>query len=280
MSTDETHSDRVRTYFDTHAEEWSRAYRAGSTDDRPRGANDVVLGERLRLALELTADRATGACVLDAGCGAGPLTVALAERGHRVTAVDLSPQMVELCRSAVAARGVRGSVELACGDVLEMGLEPASFDVVYALGFLQYQEDEVAALRGLGALLAPGGRLVVSGPNRRRIGNLLGLWDHVTGLRRRLASARGDGRPGELDQLLAISTNSYSLGRFRSLLAEAGLEHLAGRPHGYVSYALIGPTIGPGGELALHRFFTRASRVLPIGHFANDLVVLAARPGA
>ncbi len=279
MMQNDTHDDRVRSYFDAHAEDWSRAYkdRDESPETEVRGANDAVLGERLRLAVELTADVDPSARVLDAGCGAGPLTVALAERGHNVLAVDIAPQMLELCSADVARRGLEDKVELACGNVLEMGLEPGSFGAIYALGFLQYQEDEIASLRELLALLAPGGRLIVSGPNKRRLGNLFGLWDHVTGLRRRMARKRGAG-PDELDRLLAISTHNYSPGRLRRLVTEAGFEHRATKPHGYVNYALIGPMLGTGGELALHRFFTGASRVLPLGYFANDVVVLAKRP--
>jgi len=282
VNPDHSHSDRVRSYFDTHAQDWSRAYRPapeGEPDEASsRGANDVVLAERLRLALDLTSELAPASTVLDAGCGAGPLTVELARRGHRVVAVDLSPQMIDLCQRAVVAAGVDPSVELACGDILEMGRAPKSFDAIFAMGFLQYQNDEQAALRGLRALLRPGGRLVVSGPNRRRLGNVFGLWDHVSGMRRRLSKSLRGSAADELDELLSISTNSYSIGRFRGLLTDAGFEHLTTVPHGYVNYALIGPLLGPNGELALHRFFTRVSRAAPIGHFANDLVALAARP--
>ena len=94
------HTERVRSYFDSRAEDWSQAYR------QPSSSNDVVLGERLRLALTLTEDVAPAASALDAGCGAGLLTVALARRGYRVTAVDLSPSMVELCRDALRGAGL------------------------------------------------------------------------------------------------------------------------------------------------------------------------------
>ena len=267
------HSERVRSYFDSHAEDWSEAYR------QPRGANDVILAERLRLALVLTENVSSNASALDAGCGAGPLTVALARRGYRVTAVDLSPRMVELCHHALAEAGIdAGSVHLSCGDSLQMELGAGPFDVIYALGFLQYQEDERQALERLLQLLRPGGRLVVSGPIGRRLGNLFGAWDLVTGARRRLEAALGRGRSQELEQLLAISNNTYSVGRLRRLLDDAGFETLALRPHGFVNYALIGPLLGADGELSLNRFFSRLARWTPIDRFANDLVALAARP--
>ena len=181
MTGDGDHTERVRSYFDSHAEDWSQAYR------QPLSANDVVLGERLRLALALTEDVASDAMALDAGCGAGPLTVALASRGYHVTAVDLSARMVELCRDALHEAGIdERSVHVACGDSLRMELGTGPFDVIYALGFLQYQEDERATLKRLRHLLRPGGRLVISGPIGRRVGNVFGAWNLVTNARRRV----------------------------------------------------------------------------------------------
>ena len=269
------HTERVRSYFDSHAEDWSRAYR------QPRSANDVVLGERLRLALTLTEDVASDASALDAGCGAGLLTVALARRGYHVTAVDLSPRMVELCRDALHGAGVdEKSVHVACGDSLQMELGSGPFDVIYALGFLQYQEDERATLKRLRGLLRPGGRLVISGPISRRVGNLFGVWNLVRNARRRVEVALGRGDWKELEQLLAISNHTYSIGRLRRLLDDAGFETLAFRPHGFVNYAVIGPVIGVEGELTLNRLFSRLAKWTPISRFANDLVALAARPGS
>ena len=267
------HTERVRSYFDSHAEDWSRAYR------QPRSANDVVLGERLGLAMTLTEDVASDASALDVGCGAGLLTVALARRGYHVTAVDLSPRMVELCRDALEGASVdQSTVQLACGNCLQMELDSGPFDVIYALGLLQYQEDELATLKRLRQLLRPGGRLVISGPIGRRVGNLFGAWNLVTNARRRVEAALGGDRWKEFEQVLAISHHTYSIGRLRRLLNEAGFETLALRPHGFVNYALIGSVIGVEGELTLNRLFSRLAKWTPIGRFANDLVAMAARP--
>ena len=267
-----THEARVRDYFDAHVEEWSRSYRRVVT------ANDVVLRERLELALELTADVAPPGRALDAGCGAGALAVELARRGLAVVATDVSPRMIDRCRETIAEAGLApDAIDLRCGDVFDTGSVEATFDVVFALGFLQYQEDELDALSRLRALLRPGGHLIVSGPIGRRLGNVFGIWDHVRRLRRRL-SAPADGSTNEIERLLAVSRHTYSLGRLRRLLTDAGFETRALRPHGFVNYALIGPALGTRGELRLHRLFTRLSRWLPIGRFANDVVALARRP--
>lgn len=272
MPSPDQHAERVRSYFDAHAEDWERAYQ------NVERANDVVLAERLRLAVELTADLEPGSRVLDAGCGTGPLTAELVRRGHRVTAVDISAQMVERCRRHLESAGLAADAcRLVRGEISQLDLEPGGFDAVFALGFLQYQDDERAALADLARLLAPGGRLVVSGPIHRRLTSLFGLWDGVRRLRRSL-TARRRGEADELAELLAISPHRYSPGRMRRLLAAAELEVLAQRPHGFVNFVLVGPWLGTGGELTAHRLLTRAARRLPIGRFANDLVTLAVKP--
>ena len=45
--------------------------------------------------------------ILDVGCGAGFFSVLLAKEGHRVTGVDLTPDMIENAK-ILAAEGKRG----------------------------------------------------------------------------------------------------------------------------------------------------------------------------
>ena len=40
--------------------------------------------------------------VLEIGCGAGTITIGLLERGYKVTAVDFSERMIELCRKRIS----------------------------------------------------------------------------------------------------------------------------------------------------------------------------------
>lgn len=71
-----------------------------------------------------------GARVLDAGCGAGRYTARMIELGADVTALDLSPRQLELCRERApgAERYVLGSVT----DLSAFADE--SFDAVVCLG--------------------------------------------------------------------------------------------------------------------------------------------------
>src|SRR5690349_4065837 len=69
--------------------------------------------------------------VLDVGCGAGPLTAGLVAAGFEVTAMDASPELVEIARRAApAAHFIQGSIyELEmppCEAVLAIG-EPLTY---------------------------------------------------------------------------------------------------------------------------------------------------------
>jgi 2-polyprenyl-3-methyl-5-hydroxy-6-metoxy-1,4-benzoquinol methylase len=262
------HAEMVGAYFDTHADSWNSSYR------RVERSNDIVLTERLDIAIEMTRDLEPGSRVLDAGCGAGPMTIAMARRGHEVVAVDLSGKMLEQCRQSIEEQGMAGTpIDLRLGNLLEIDLPAGSFHAVIALGFLQYQDDEIAALRRLNDLLRPGGVLVVSGPIFRRLGNLFGLWVHVQAARRRLSGQRDP----ERERLLAISKSHYSAARIKTLLETSGFRLAEVRRHGYVNFAVIGPWLGTQGEIALHRGLTRVSKALPIDYFANDLVARAVK---
>jgi SAM-dependent methyltransferase len=97
-----------------------------------------------------------GARVLDAGCGSGRNMVELARRGT-VTGIELSETSVELARE-------RGVGEVVLGSVGQMPFADASFDMAACLDVIEHLEDDVAALRELRRVVAPGGTLLVTVP--------------------------------------------------------------------------------------------------------------------
>jgi magnesium-protoporphyrin O-methyltransferase len=98
MSNYVTTRDRVEHYFDrTATKVWERL-----TSDAPVSRIRQTVREgrdkmRALMLSRLPADL-NGVRVLDAGCGAGQMTAELAERGATVTAVDISPQLVDIAR--------------------------------------------------------------------------------------------------------------------------------------------------------------------------------------
>jgi SAM-dependent methyltransferase len=112
-----------------------------------------------RLVLERTIRRLglpAGARILDAGCGSGRNMVELAQHGT-VTGVELSPTSVRLARE----RSVGEVIE---GTALDMPFDDGSFDLTMSLDVIEHLADDVAALRELRRVTAPGGALLVTVP--------------------------------------------------------------------------------------------------------------------
>lgn len=101
-----------------------------------------------------------GAAVLEAGCGTGAQTVALARRGPgaRITAVDLSASSLDEAQARIAAANL-GNVEFRQADLLALPFPPASFDQVFLCFVLEHLPDPQAALASLHRVLRPGGAI-------------------------------------------------------------------------------------------------------------------------
>ncbi len=76
--------------------------------------------------------------VLELGCCFGFLSLALATRGHPVTAVDLSPATVALLSSMAPELGVPVPVRAVAGDALAVPLADRCADTVFAVHLLEH----------------------------------------------------------------------------------------------------------------------------------------------
>ncbi|WP_256794715.1 class I SAM-dependent methyltransferase [Terrabacter sp. Ter38] len=118
------------------------------------------IGARL---VELTAPR-PGDRALDVGAGRGaatfPLVDAVGPTGH-VTAVDLSPAMIDQLRTEAGARAVT-ALAARTGEATPDTLPPDTFDVVTASLVLFFDPQAAETLRGWVTLLRRGGRLGLS----------------------------------------------------------------------------------------------------------------------
>jgi 2-polyprenyl-3-methyl-5-hydroxy-6-metoxy-1,4-benzoquinol methylase len=106
----------------------------------------------------LPAEFFAGKRALDAGCGSGRWTYALAELGADVTAVDLAAGGPE---SAYAELGGRSNVSFAQADLFALPFRPATFDFVMSWGVLHHTPDTRAGFERLVPLVKPGGTLFV-----------------------------------------------------------------------------------------------------------------------
>jgi len=113
--------------------------------------------EGLARALLLLAPRARYA---DLGIGDGLLTLMLAQVAERVTAVDISPEMLTQLQARAKSMGL-ANIEPVEGDVESLPLPDASHDVVVCSQTLHHAESPLACLKEAFRILVPGGRLLV-----------------------------------------------------------------------------------------------------------------------
>ncbi len=105
-----------------------------------------------------------GQRLLDVGCGPGTLTLDLGERVGSVTALERTPEALDLCRAEAERRGFPSAevaVEFAVGNAHALPFADDSFDVVHAHQVLQHVADPVAALREMRRVTRPGGIVAV-----------------------------------------------------------------------------------------------------------------------
>ncbi|GAA5123140.1 class I SAM-dependent methyltransferase [Pseudonocardia adelaidensis] len=139
----------MREAWDGEAERFDEQPDHGLADGRVRAAWTAVLQEALP---------APAARIVDLGCGTGSLSVLLAELGHTVQGVDLSPRMLE--RAAAKARRHGVHVDLIEGDASDPQVD-GPFDVALSRHVLWALPDPAAVLDRWASLLLPGGRLVL-----------------------------------------------------------------------------------------------------------------------
>src|SRR5688572_28212763 len=95
---------------------------------------------------------------LDLGTGTGYLARGLAQRGLRVTGIDIAPEMMEAAKALDAAQGLQ--IDYVVGKAEDTGLPSAQFDLVTAATCWHWFDRKKASAEVL-RLLKPGGWLVI-----------------------------------------------------------------------------------------------------------------------
>ncbi len=141
-----------------------------------RAGDNVILARIRGHFRELTLPYVRGD-VLEIGCGPGYDVCWLASRfpGSRFTALDISPEMVELTRHRIAGKGVSNAkVLLGDAEHLQTHFSPESMDLVYVyFGALNTVEDLNAAAAEITGILKPGGTAVLTWVNKWYLRELL-----------------------------------------------------------------------------------------------------------
>jgi SAM-dependent methyltransferase len=163
-----------------------------------------------------------GTRVLDVACGPGEVAATASARGARVSAVDLSPEMVSLARRGHPALDVRQ------GDAEALPFAAGAFDaVVCNFGLGHFPRPEVAGGE-LARVLAAGGRVALS------------WWDlprsRVNGMFFDASAAAGAPPPRDVPEGPPVNRFSDDVA-LRELLEGSGLGEVVVTTHSWTHHA-------------------------------------------
>ena len=120
---------------------------------------------RFELVLRSIDRWALGKRVLDVGCAQGNFSLALAESGYAVVALDLRPSFLRYLR----LKYERGNVCCVCASVEAFPFGKDRFDVVLLGEVIEHVAYPERLFQHLAELLGPGGILVLTTPNGDRL---------------------------------------------------------------------------------------------------------------
>lgn len=152
MSADELDEAAVAAAWERNAAQWTQDVRAGYDRYRELYTRPAFLDFLPNLA---------GLEAIDLGCGEGSNTRLLAERGGRMTGVDITQSFIDTARRREAEEPLGIRYETASFTDLT-GFEDASFDLAVSTMALMDGPDFAGAMRAAFRVLRPGGRLAFS----------------------------------------------------------------------------------------------------------------------
>jgi 2-polyprenyl-3-methyl-5-hydroxy-6-metoxy-1,4-benzoquinol methylase len=256
--------ESVNVYFQSQSSYWKNIYASGSVQAeifRVRQATVLAWIDELALA--------PGSRVLEVGCGAGFMAVALAQRGLRVYAIDSTAAMIEQARCYAAESGVTELLSLDIGDVYSLTLEDGSFDLVIAIGVIPWLARPELAMREIARVTRPDGHVILTTDNRTRLTYFLDPWLNpiLSPLRRSVRSALE--RVGLLHRSPDVTIETLHKPRFiDTALTSVGLLKIRSKTLGFGPFSFLQYKFIPE-PLAtwLHRWLQAlADRNVPLLH--------------
>ena len=280
-SMDRQQQDEVISYFEKRSSYWKEVYKENSLPAeiyRQRQAAALAWIDELGLAPDSR--------VLEIGCGAGFLSVALAKEGMHVYATDAAEAMVELARQHVQEAGVAELVTVDAADVYDLDFADGSFDLVIALGVIPWLAQPELAIREMARVTQAEGYILLTADNKMRIDNLLDpvLNPVIVPIRKWIgARLRQAGLLRQPPEALETEATYYTVRFIDHTLASAQLQKLKGITLGFGPFTFFRRRVFSDSRgIGLHqRLQNLANRNIPFFRSTGThYLVLAEKPAS
>ena len=238
MVPDAEQKEKVRSFFD-ESKPWQGDLYGEQNDYFSR-----VIRRRKEYALEMIKALPVprGGTALDIGCGSGVYLKELLSRGYEATGLDVSAEMLAVCKQRLGAGAEKGQrVHLVQGDVEHLPFPDNHFDLVLCIGVFGYLLSDDRAITEIRRVLKPEGHLLLN------LTNLYSLSDADYVLRKKLSSLVRR-RPSESDAAVGLDYampsdwmmkhrkyffKAYNLPRYERLLAGRGFRKMDAMTYGF-----------------------------------------------
>jgi ubiquinone/menaquinone biosynthesis C-methylase UbiE len=217
----------VNAFFHDHSRYWRDVYQADTLSAfiyRERRSAVLSMIDKLRLPI----------CsrILEVGCGAGSMSVAMARRGYRVNAVDTVEGMLELTRQAADEGGLGANLEVSSADVCQLSFPSQHFALAVAVGVFAWLEHPRKALMELYRVTKSGGYVILTATNSWCLNQILDplCFPGLRPMRWHIAETL---EKFNIWRRSKPRQYRYSLRQMDALLGQVGLHKLAGRTLGF-----------------------------------------------
>jgi len=135
-------------------------------DDLEKVMNSYEVDKRKKLIFsDLIEDNIKDKTFLDVGCGIGLFSAIAEKRGAKVTSLDVGKALLSQVNKRCNSKTVVGSVT-------HLPFKDDSFDIVLATEVIEHSSNPAKGFAELVRVAKPGGKVVVTVPNRIWIGSL------------------------------------------------------------------------------------------------------------
>jgi ubiquinone/menaquinone biosynthesis C-methylase UbiE len=114
-----------------------------------------------------------GQSVLDIGCGTGPMVEFLCDRGLVYHGIDVAQSMLDHIRNEYRDKPYQERIHLKVSTCDKVPYPDRQFDILLAMGLLEYLDDMNSVFDEFARLLKPDGIAVLTIPNRQSLNRLM-----------------------------------------------------------------------------------------------------------